>query len=400
MKEITSTDPMRFTRVAEQDATHHAATRASAPLTTGFRVATYKAYATSAQQTVMPQYEVEYKTSGSAWDGTVRPYWEYENVNGQHLCFWDYSNFPYRFHAIAPCPPKGQYNLNDKDLRIYGAYYAQKCHNGMITCIKDGVAASAAEPYMIAQVQRNADGKDYDLLSREDNKEINTTSASRNRDVELPFHHLNSKVRFGIYSSAQWTTANRLYIKDLEINVTSAHYAYEANGYQAKLTYQNIPDAFSAQGAQYNWRNETGNSGFTNVQTIAAPQTIFRFDGGGDITGNDLRESQTPATAFWLQCQQGIMQIPQENVQMTVSFDLYDDSDRLYRRVENYPVRIVIDDTDPDNIQYDYTFDWISGYLHTYYINLTDVEKLEIIFTATLTPWEDVTGSLSTDLEK
>ena len=93
-----STDPLTFTCQLTQDAQ----TRAATTLTSDFIVSTYKAYATSEQQTVMDRYYVEYKTTGSAWEGTNRPYWDYTSVPGQYEKFWDYSHFPYRFHAIAP----------------------------------------------------------------------------------------------------------------------------------------------------------------------------------------------------------------------------------------------------------------------------------------------------------
>lgn len=373
-----STDPMRFTVTKEG---LNNSQRAVNLLNSGFLVSCYKNYHTPQQQTVMPQYEVLYHTSGTFWDGTVTKYWTYDDVKGQFLRFWDYSAFPYRFNAIAPCPANtASYVLSDQALTIPVAYSAQTCHNGLVT--PDDITA---EPHLVAQVQRGTDGRDFDLLALDDDKkEINTGSTSKNRDVWMPFHHLNSKIRFGIYHNTQWLTANMTYIQNLKITVTSPDFVTKATGYSA------ISDG--------GWRIDTGNSGFTVLTKSTPTNPIFRFDGGKDVEGNDLTERQTRQTAYFMQCPGGMMQIPQEHVEMTVSFDLMREDGSLYKKFENIPVRLEKENHPGDFQTY---FDWQSGYIYTYYLVINEIEdKLEITFTATLTPWEDVTGSLSTDLEK
>lgn len=377
-----STDLMRFTITKESQA---AGTRASQPLTSGFMVSCYKHYASPNQQTVMPQYEVRYHVSGDAWNGRAYSYWTYDDVPDQYLRYWDYSAFPYRFHAIAPYPanPEG-FTLSDQTLKIAAPYYAQTCHNGMIT-----PADNVAEPHLIAQLQRNTNGKDQDLLQSGPTKTtINNTSTTKSRDVWMPFHHLNSKIRFGIYHTTAWLTANKTYIENMQISVISPSFATQATGYQASGT--------------DTWRIDTGNSGFTGVTTVPSSLTtihpIFRFDGGEAVEGNDLREKQTKQSAYFMQCPGGMMQIPQEGVQMIVSFDLMREDGTLYKRFENVPIRLERDDQPGE---YQYTYDWRSGFIYTYYLIIGEIEDgLEITFTATLTPWEDVTGSLSTDLEQ
>lgn len=375
-----SNDPMCFTITKENQSS--SATRASQPLTSGFMVSCYKNYNTENQQTVMPRYEVRYHTSGTAWDGTARPYWTYNDVNGQYLRYWDYSAFPYRFNAIAPYPanPAG-FTLSDQSLRINASYEAQTCHNGMIT-----PADNVAEPHLISQVQRGTDGIDTDLLDTD--SKINNGSTTKSRDVWMPFHHLNSKIRFGVFHTTQWLTANKTYIKDMKVNVTSTNFATRASGYEASGT--------------GSWRIDTGNAGFIGVTTVSssssAPHTIFRFDGGEYVEDNDLTDKQTRQTAYFLQCKDGMMQIPQEKVQMQVSFDLYTEEGTLYKSFQNVPIRLELDDNPG---VYQYSFDWRAGVIYTYYLIIGEIEdKLEITFTATLTPWEDVTGALSTDLEK
>ncbi|MBQ0045924.1 MAG: hypothetical protein KBT33_00230 [Prevotellaceae bacterium] len=376
--EAASNDPLVFTCIA-QDAEQAQGTRAvSSPLTSDFMVSTYKAFAKDEQQTVMSKYRVEYKTSGSAWDGTVRPYWDYTTVSGQYEKYWDYSNYPYRFNAIAPCPGNTtKAVLNDKQLTINVPYKMQSCLNGQII-----PADAEAEPYLVAQVQRNTNGKDYDLMTTTGKKEININTATLNRSVALPFHHLNSKVRFGVYTTSHWATANDLFIKDLIINVSSDRFATNAVGYNATST-----------DGDYTWYRGTNNSGFTGVSQASAIGTrLLQFDGGKDIEDNNLSKHQGRSSAYWLLCQNGIMQIPQEQVQMTVSFKLYKMDGTLYKAFSNVPVKLD-DDTQ--------VFDWKSGNIYTYYLIVTGIDdKLEINFTATLTPWDDVSGILNTDLEK
>lgn len=393
--DLNGTDPLKFTTMAvDNEAQQNTRANRQPSLTTGFMVSTYKGFLQPNQQTVMTNYNVEYKTTGTAWDGNVRPYWDYTQVPGQYEKYWDYSAFPYRFHAIAPCPDDATgYILGDKQLKINAPYYYQTCHNGLVqTRQADGTVTDApAEPHILAQVQRNQDGTDQDLLARDPEKvDLNNDGAhTLNREVWMPFHHLNSKIRFAVYSLNPWVTANYLYIQKLSINVTSSQFVTAANTYQAMLSTDTDTD---------NWRPDTGTTGFTgltykNPSEHAAP--LFQFDGGKDVPGNDLRECQNQKTAFWMQCpESGMMQLPQENVQMSVTFKLMNDNG-VYKKFTDVPVAI----EHPDGT-YQLLHAWQPGYIYTYYLIIGGTEGLEIQFTCTLTPWEDVTGSLSTDLEQ
>lgn len=371
-----SKDPMLFTCLSENNEQEQV-TRASGTqyLTTDFMVATYKLYMQSNQQTVMQDYHVEYFTTGTAWDGNVRPYWDYTKVSGQYERFWDYSGFPYRFHGIAPYPAdKTGFVLSDTQLTIPATYSMQTSLNGMVT-------PANAEPYMVAQVQRGTDGKDTDLLSTKDDKIFNSTSVTKNRYVSLPFHHLNSKIRFGIYCTSPWTTSNQLYIENLHIKVSSSNFATSATGYSA-----------TAAANDYTWYIGTNNSGFTGVTTAATGTQLLEFDGGSNVEGNDLRNHQGRSSTYWLQCKDGIMQIPQENVQMTVSFTLLTADHTIYKQFTDVPIKL-----EDGTAKYN----WKSGFIYTYYLIVGGIDdKLPITFTATLTPWEDVSGSLVTDLEQ
>ena len=373
-----SFDPMNFT-CQIQDDVPTTATRATA-LTTGFMVSTYKSYAlTDKQQTVMDRYTVEYKTSGTAWDGNVRPYWDYTQVSGQIQRYWDFSNFPYRFHAVAPCPAdKSAVKLTDKEVRLDKGYSYQTVTDGAISPTN-----ADAEPYLLAQVNRSQDGTDTDLLAQdEEHRQINTGSLSLNREVQMPFHHLNSKVRFAVYCLSPWVTANYLYVQDLTVTVSSADFVTSASGFETTCTESS------------SWRPDVSPFGFTGLTKAASSSTLLSYSGmsnGTPLQDNDLRENQTQKTANFLQCKDGIMQIPQNGVKMTVSLKLLKADKSDYKTLTDVPIKL--DDTD--------VFNWEPGYIYTYYLVIGGIpDKLEIEFTCTLTPWDDISGSLSTDLEQ
>ena len=91
------------------------------------------------------------------------------------------------------------------------------------------------------------------------------------------------------------------------------------------------------------------------------------------------------------------MQLPQDNIRLTVSFKLMKPGDSTpYQTFTNVPVAIQLSDGTLQPI-----LQWQPGYIYTYYLIIGGIEdKLEIEFTATLAPWEDISGSLSTDLEQ
>lgn len=376
----TSNDPMKFTCNIQDNPS---ATRASQSLTTDFLVSTYKAFGESGQQVVMDKYIVKHSTSGSDWDGNTSHNWDYTTVSGQIERFWDYNSFPYRFNAVAPCPSdKSAITLTDKNLSINTAYKMQTCKDGVVS-----PALSEAEPYLVAQVQRGTDGTDTDIFAGTQIGDENS-SKTLSRYVALPFHHLNSKIRFAIFTTSPWATANPMYIKDLKIEAISSDFVTQAAKYS-------IADNANS------WLVSTGTSGFAELTktntTTGSKTTLFEFTGGKDVTDNDLSLHQGVSSAYWLLCASGMTEIPQENVEMEVSLSLYRrDNDSHVKTFDNVSVKLIREDKTEQT-----TFNWQSGYIYTYYLIIDNVgEKLEITFTATLAPWEDISGSLSTDLEK
>ena len=396
--DINGKDPMNFTCLTQNNEQEHT-TRAASSLTSDFMVSTYKSYGETRQQTVMDRYVVEYKENRDDWNGIVNSNWNYVNVTNpftstpQYEKYWDYSAFPYRFHAVAPYTSNtpSEVTLDDKNLKINKTYQMQICTNGLVS-----PTDAVAEPYLIAQIQRNTDGTDQDLIG---NGSVNNTSTSKNRYVAMPFHHINSKIRFGIYTTTQWLTANKTYIKDLEIKVIGGTTTGTNEGTTTEVL-ATAAAGYTASGTG-SWKSDTGFTGLTTVPVSSSDGLpIFTFAGGKDIPGNDLTNCQTRQTAFFLSCPQGIMQIPQKDVQMQVSFKLYEygNDTEAYETFTNVPIRIVYENA-PDDPKT--TFDWTAGNIHTYYLVIGEVQnKLEITFTATLAPWEDVTGSLTTDLEQ
>lgn len=403
-----SDDPISFTGADEGVATRSAAVTRSAMLQTGFVISTFKHYGasdwSSNEHTVMPSYLVEYKENRDDWNGVVVSNWNYINVtnlwtsNRQEEKFWDYSGFPYRFHAVAPANGNTINKdhiatLGNNDLFINAPYQAQAFTAPasadaitMLTAANTTITPSnaEAEPYLVAQVSRNNNGEDRDIIK---NTEINTGSNSKNRRVALPFHHLNSKVRFGVYTLSLAQTAQHDYISDLVITVEKL--ATSATSYKAY--------------GQDAWVSDHGFSGF-QVDEVKDNQTIFTFnttptDGTPyrSYADNDLSLHQGRSSAYWLECPDGIMQLPQNGVKMHVKMKIRkeDGSERTFFydyeiTKENQP------DDAPDPTH------WIAGCIHTYYLilDIKDEQLPILIVTATLTPWEDVTGSLTTDLEQ
>lgn len=390
--DITGTDPLSFTCKSDTGTESSLiqktpASKASQSLTAGFMVSTYKSFGTPQQYPVMERYNVEYKTSGTAWDGNVRPYWDYTGVEGQYEKYWDFSALPYRFNAVSPYPSDpSKVTLTDHQLILSTDYTMQTVHNGLVS-----PGDNAAEPHLLAQVQRNADGHDFDYVVTSmagiapEPKEIGAASQTLNRHVSLPFHHLNTKLRFGIYCTAPWATANPLYIQDLTVKVVSQDFVTSASGYSAS----------GNSSTNYSWYLGSGNSGFTGLTKVTDPSiktTLLRFDGGKEIADNDLSHHQGRSSAYWLQCPDGIMQIPQNDVQLQVSLKIMNMDGTLNKEFNDVPI-LMEDGTD--------RYDWISGTINTYYLIIGGIDQsLEIEFTCTLAPWEDISGSLSTDLEK
>lgn len=256
---------------------------------------------------------------------------------------------------------------------------------------------------MPAQVSRNPEGKDHDLMATNDDnsypKEINIGSSTLNRHVALPFHHFTSKVRFAFYCQdlGEQDYDATLKVSDVEVKVISPSFTTEANGYSAALSA--TPSATSTG---------TMISGDFTQRTTGTDITLLTMTTDDDAT-NNMRRAIDRKTAYWTKCKTGMLQIPQKGVQMQISFKVHG---RMMDNViiDAYHGQIVYDEetntTSYNNLLITIddgltdTFEWEENTIYTYYIVLSRYFLHSITFTATLTTWEDVNGSLSTDLEQ
>ena len=361
--------PMQFS----QAAINSPATRAdgtSHNLEQGFLVSCWKAFGKAKQQVVMDKYEVKYKQD--LWNNSSR--WDYVGTKStstdgyyqnQYQRYWDASAFAYRFYAITPCPPHDEINsftLTDKHLVIPEtvSFVSQTCENG--TC------SAVSEPYSVAQVEcpDGSNNNDVDLLANGViNKSNDGHTTTLTRYVALPFHHITSKVRFAIYSS----NGASFKFSNIKIKAQRAEgFITEANGYTADLT--TTTNMLSGH--------------FTNT-TAEQTECVLLTDGSGT---DDISQFNASSAPYWFHCKDGLLQIPQQDVKLLISFDI---NGTPYSDI---PIAVKSGETTIDS------FTWESNKIYTYYINISDLSPLTIEFSAELSPWINVEGAIDTNLEK
>ncbi len=385
-----STDPMHFGRATlGVDQTESVGRAAGTALQAGFLVSTYKAYGNATrQQTVMDRYEARYKadnwSNSAKWEtvGTVADGFYQE----QHTRYWDYAHFPYRFHALSPCP-KDEGNtllegfvLTDKQLTLPAtvSFQSQTVADGSIT------PAEGIDPYKVAQAERRladqgSTATDHDLLSATPEASLYPTSGNQpNRAVPLPFHHLTAKVRFGIYTTVPGDELTRHAIHHVTFYARSATgFCTEAAGYSATLG--GSTEHF-LQGS------------FDNPTRLAANENrcLLSFVDATQDTDNAVLEKHlSKANAYFLRAEQGMVQIPQQDVELSGTVCI----GSMVYTIDRLTVTGA--DGNPQSV-----FHWQPGRLYTYYIVVTNLQPLQINFTASLADWEDVDAELSTDLEQ
>lgn len=390
---IDSTDPMNFSNVSDNYQTTRTDYTIPNLLKQGFMVSTYKNFGKSNQQTVMSQYEVNYEQYNSWYGEKVS--WNYISAESSHMFYqeqyekyWDQNGYPYRFFAVSPAPLNGNslvsgFELTDKSLRVPTYFEYQTS--------KDGFTSAGAEPCMVAQVERNEEGHDFDLLAknpeRNGPKEINNGAGMSNtRSVSLPFYHLTSKVRFGIYCPDVGEECDGHEVKDVKITVSSQQFVTSAQ-YNANLVSGTVFDGSFGSFAY-------------------GDKTLIELTPTATLVGNDLNNANSKDKAYMFECPLGLLQIPQNNVKISVSMKiegkLEDDKwhDRFmdeYTVIEDLP--IVLEDTNQ------YTYDWKKNHFYTYYIiigrfttpipqyPIVDGEGKGIYFTCVETPWDEITGA-------
>lgn len=423
-------DPLTFSVASSSTSVSRAA---SHELEQGFLVSTYKLYGEASQQTVMDCYEALYNIgplyNGSKWNTVGNkddddPSSLYQT---QYERYWDLSAFPYRFHAITPCPKQTSANalitgfkLSDKELIIPGNYQdpegTYKYISYQSQSVTDGVVSPSyvEDPYMIAQVERATDGTDWDLLQPQfdangnvtaTKTQITSASNTLTRQVPLRFHHINSKVRFGIYTTVTNFPAEALNIQKVKITAKNAttqwqQFITKAAHYSASINGVTDKDNFFDKGSYVNQNGADVAATLINNPTKTAdlksatsrekayffdiPSTKVGVENGVDIfddievqyvEGGITKTRKTPG---------GLLQIPQKGVELFVEFDINN---------EHYSFQLEVNGKK--------TFDWRASCRYTYYIVVKHLVPFEIAFTATIEPWVTVTSSnIDTDLEQ
>ena len=336
---------MQFSQAAvDAPLTRATTTRAddtSKPLKQGFLVSCFKG---SSKQTVMDRYEVKYKTN--PWENSSQ--WGYVGKKGdteaefwqdQIQRYWDISAFPYQFYAISPCPAHDaikKFTISSEQLIIPAPFSYQTCTNG--------TPATVTEPYYVAEAT-------YHQAER----------------VALPFRHIMQKVRFGIYSTKQLTSSN-FNLSDLKVKVVSGDFIIAATGYSATTS-------------------DIINGEFTNptkASTDTEKLLLQTGDSNIDMSGATVKEK-----AYFAGSDAGLLQIPQADVQLKISFKIND--------TQYDDITIAIKDGEKSTD----SFTWEPNKFYTYYINISELSPLTIEFSAQLSPWTDVEGAnINTNLEK
>ena len=429
-------DPLTFSVGTSSTSVSRAA---SHELEQGFMVSTYKLYGSEQQQKVMDRYEALYSTDeankyhGSKWN-TVGEIGAYDDPKSlyktQYERYWDLSAFPYRFHAITPCPKQATVNalitgfeLSDKELIIPGTYTDgsdQKFITYQSQSVTDGVVSPSyvEDPYMIAQVERDTTGTDWDLLQPQfdangnvtaTKTQITSASNTLSRQVPLRFHHINSKVRFGIYTTVTNFPAEALNIKNVKITAKNAttqwqQFITKAAHYSASINGVTDKDNFFDKGSYVNQNGEevalliNNRTKTADLKSATSREKAYFFDipstkvgveNGVDIfddievqyvEGGITKTRKTPG---------GLLQIPQKGVKLYVEFDINN---------EHYAFQLEIEKQDGTKQK---QFDWRASCRYTYYIVVKHLVPFEIAFTATIEPWVTVTSSnIDTDLEQ
>lgn len=385
--------PMQFSEAAISSAV----TRASSTnyLSQGFLVSCWKNFGSTNPQTVMSKYEVKYQTD--LWSNESK--WNYVGSTSdgfyqtQAERYWDEQAFPYGFYAISPCPSSDEiadFELSSSQLSIPSTVSFQY-QTGV-----DGVLSAGAEPFMPAQVicPDGSNEKDMDLLNNSavisKNASYNGATTSYDRYVALPFHHFTSKVRFAIYSDYAKLTPDEFHLYNIKVKVVSENFVTEGQGYEADLKNGNML---------------TGSF----LQTVLADDDADRLLlQTTSSKWGDLNVAVDRDHAYYCECADGLLQIPQTGVQLTLSFDVsgleYDsdftsaDGQIVYDQASHVAHYTDIPIQDKSNNLS--AFDWESNYIYTYMIKVSEFYPLTIDFSAELTPWTDVYGSIETNLEK
>ena len=166
---------------------------------------------------------------------------------------------------------------------------------------------------------------DVDLLT---GKTISET-LSPNATVKLPFHHLTSKVRFAIYTTEHVSPTLTLPITDVKITAeSSSGFVTSYESYSSSV----VPGQSVLNGACGGTQATTS---VVDLLTFSGPT-----DGAGTVKYSDAYlekhewTSPTEVNAYFFECSDGIIQMPQAGVKLRVTMKIGGkEFDRIKQRV-------------------------------------------------------------------
>ena len=134
------------------------------------------------------------------------------------------------------------------------------------------------------------------------------------------------------------------------------------------------------------------NGAYGGTQATTSVVDLLTFsgptDGAGTVKYSDAYlekhewTSPTEVNAYFFECSDGIIQMPQAGVKLRVTMKIGG------KEFDSY---LSVDSTDE--------FTWEPNKLYTYYIIIRHLCSHEISFTATVSSWENIEGDISSGLE-
>lgn len=373
VKVIDTRPPMVFGTSSASASTETEVTRADVLETVhkDFKVGVWKAFGLSGQQSVMDGYKVDY-TSTAKTDAPDGYNWYYEGVNNQILRYWDLSAFPYEFRAVAPYLSGATITSTGITVDVNSKPFKAQCLEGETYKPTNDVS----EACMVAHVSRAKDGSNYvdrDIIKQ---SEISSTGDAT-REVNLPFHHLISKVGFRIYIDDPQPTSKdyKVVIKSLTITAEKDGFITESKKYTA--TYDKS-------------QSDPGNLGIGtfSADATANPFTLITHD---EYTGVDLRKKLHREDAFDL-CPNFLQQIPQRGVKIRVKLSLETDHYSTGGNIDSrdkkdYERLLSLDRTKTTGDE----FTWEPEKKYIYYLHIPNIHSHEIFLdTCEILDWDAV----------
>ena len=209
--------------------------------------------------------------------------------------------------------------------------------------------------------------------------------------MALPFHHLTSKVRFLIYNNYKKEIPNNFQLYNIKIKVASADYIIEGSDFAADLTAGTIFEGAFADVTKATDAQKV----LVQTDDDATRKCDLKVAIDRDHAYDCLNPSGTTSN-------DGLLQIPQKNVKLSFSFDVYGvEFDRDFSNEDGSIVYTQASKTiHYKDVLIDGTYDLEPNTINTFVIKLNEFYPLTIDFSAELTPWTDVVGSIDTNLEK